>query len=54
MVGVSKTELNLTRFYTNPKRLLDLCKDIAKLNQKQLDILKEKIAKLWGKEIFYP
>ena len=35
MSGVSQTELILTCFYKNPEFLLDLWKDIAKLDPKQ-------------------
>ena len=39
-VPLLKTELNLSHFYTNPNLLLALWKDLAELNQKQLEILK--------------
>ena len=35
MGGVSKTESNLTHFYTTHHYLLDICKDLAKMNPKQ-------------------
>ena len=38
---MSKTELNLTHFYTNPNFLLALWKDVAELSQKQLEVLKK-------------
>ena len=41
MGHLSKTELNLTQFYTNPNFSLALCKYIAEMNQKQLEFLKE-------------
>ena len=37
----SKTELNLTHFYTKHQRLLALWKDLAKLNQKQVKSLEK-------------
>ena len=40
MVDVSKIELNLTHFYTNPNFILALWKDLTELNQKQLRVLK--------------
>ena len=40
MGGVSKTELNLTHFYTNPNFILALCKDLDDINQKQREFLK--------------
>ena len=36
MIRVSKTELNLTHFYTNPNLLLVLWKDLAEMNKKKL------------------
>ena len=37
MVHLSKTELNITHLYKNPNIVLALWKDIADLNQKQLE-----------------
>ena len=55
MGQLSKTELNLTHFYTNPNFILALWKDLAELNQKQLEVLKKYFwVKLCGKEIFGP
>ena len=56
MGHLSKTELNLTRFSTNPKFLLDLWKYLSELNLKQLEVLK-KGNFLWscvGKKYFAP
>ena len=55
MGHLSKTELNITHFYTNPKFLLSLWKDLAEMNLKQLEVLKKNVlVKLCGKEIFCP
>ena len=55
MGHLSKTELNLTHFYRNLMFLLALRKDLAELNQKQLEVLKKYfLVKLCGKEIFGP
>ena len=37
----SNIELNITHFYTRPNFLLALWKDLAKLNQKQVEILEK-------------
>ena len=51
----SKTELNLTHFYTTPNFLLDLWKYLAELNQKQVELLKKYfLMMLCGKEIYSP
>ena len=50
----SKTELNLTHFYTGPNSLLDLWKYLAALFQKQLEFLKNLLVELCGKEIYGP
>ena len=37
----SMTELNLAHFYTNPRFLLAIWKDLDEMFQKQLDVLKK-------------
>ena len=47
----SKTELNITHFYTNPKFLLALWKDLTEPNQKKVGLLKKTVLfgeVMWG------
>ena len=52
MGHLSKTELNLTHFYTKPNFLLDPWKGLAELNKKQLEVKNNNLGEvIWERNI---